>query len=162
MTLKKSRGVSIAFLISQASSSPTSTRPTTERGDGRFRRRTAESPEGRSVRASTAIRRIVWRSGRTFQFLPDLSVALALSSRVDEIRLRARREQGLQVIPLSDVDRELERGARRTGQVAVLVQREATDQPVRDVRLEDVVDHARPCAVRLLDGVQQHLRGLGP
>src|SRR5947207_1471446 len=140
--LKKSRGVSIAFLISHTNNSATRMRPSTDIRSGSLRPRRADSADGCSVRASTAMPSDFREVREDFSALPDRLVRLALPRRVHEVRLRARRQQGLQVAPRPDVDRELERGTRRTGQVAVLVDREVPDQAVIDLRLVDIVDHA--------------------
>jgi hypothetical protein len=54
-TLKKSVGFFAALTISHAISRPTKTRPRIDRNAGRRRFRSADSADGDSVRASTAI-----------------------------------------------------------------------------------------------------------
>src|SRR5512132_3248406 len=55
------------------------------------------------------------------------------------------------------VDREENGGSTRAGEVAVVVEREAADQAVVHLRVEDVGDHLRARPVALADGVDQHL-----
>src|SRR5947208_2171389 len=150
---------------------PTAVMSTERRGAFRSRRYAMNSIEQftSAPKADRCGLRLLFRDftarGRAFQ--PSLATWLRkrlagcrLPRRVDERCLRARRQQRLQVTALAGVDREEQRCALRAGQVAVLVQGEAPDQAVVHLRLEDVGDHAGPGAVRLGDGVKQHLGGL--
>src|SRR5919197_3080425 len=163
-TLKKSVGFLTRLTINHAIRSATKKRPSTDKKAGRCRLRSA-SAEVDSVRASTASAKSLRRRGGHFSPPRTSPIRLLaggrLPRRLNEIRLRPGRQQGLQVTADALVDREQRSGAVGAGQVAVLVQLEAADQAVLDVGLVDLVDHGRSGAIRLVDRAQEHLGRLG-
>src|ERR671930_342653 len=114
-TLKKSVGFLTRLTINHAITSATKQRPSTDKKAGRCRLRSA-SAEVDSVRASTASAKSLRRRGGHFSPPRTSPIRLLaggrLPRRLNEIRLRPGRQQGLQVTADALVDREQRRGAR--------------------------------------------------
>src|SRR5688500_13052901 len=79
--------------------------------------------------------------------------------RVDVLRLRRDRLDGLELVR-GLVDREAHDRALCAARIAVLVDLEAAEVAVRDLRLEQLCEHVGPRAVRRRDRVEHGLSGL--